>query len=112
MEKNTNYVVYLLINTLHNKTYVGITNNPNRRIRQHNGLLSGGAKYTTSNKGEGEWKYYGHVINLDKSMALSIEKKIKIRSKKKKGTPIDRRLAAIKEILEEVNNPEISFIVF
>jgi predicted GIY-YIG superfamily endonuclease len=28
------YVVYLLINTSNNKTYVGCTNNTNRRIRQ------------------------------------------------------------------------------
>jgi predicted GIY-YIG superfamily endonuclease len=46
----TNYVVYLLVNTVHNKTYIGITNNPTRRLRQHNGELVGGAKYTTSNK--------------------------------------------------------------
>ena len=110
--KVNNYVVYLLTNTCHNKTYVGITNNPLRRLRQHNGELAGGARYTTSNKQTGEWKFYGHVTNLNKSMALSIEKKIKIRSKKKSGTPVERRLLAIKEILEELNDESIKWILY
>lgn len=106
---NKDYIVYLLINTTHNKTYVGITNNQTRRIRQHNGEITGGARYTTSNKGEGEWKYYGWIKSeniLEKNLALSIEKKIKIRSKKLKGTPIERRLKAINTILDENNNLE------
>ena len=44
------YVVYLLVNTSNKKTYVGSTNNTIRRIRQHNGDLVGGAKYTKFNK--------------------------------------------------------------
>jgi predicted GIY-YIG superfamily endonuclease len=109
---NKNYIVYLLINTTHNKTYIGITNNQSRRIRQHNGEITGGARYTTSNKGEGEWKYYGWIQAndvLEKNLALSIEKKIKIRSKKLKGKPLERRIGAINTILEE--NPNIKFIV-
>ena len=93
------YVVYVLINTLHNKTYVGITNNQIRRLRQHNGDLVGGAKYTTSNKGLGQWLFYGFIRNLEKRQSLSIEKKIKIKSKKMKGSPIERRINAINLIL-------------
>jgi putative endonuclease len=100
---NTNYVVYVLINTSHNKTYIGITNKPDRRIRQHNGELVGGAKYTTSNKGEGSWVFYGFIRNLDKHTALSLEKKIKIRSKKVSGTPIEKRIKAIGSLLTEHN---------
>ena len=53
---NKNYVVYLLVNTDNNRTYVGITNNSTRRLRQHNSEIKGGARYTTSQKGNGEWK--------------------------------------------------------
>lgn len=98
------YLVYVLINTSHNKTYVGITNNPTRRLRQHNGELVGGAKYTTSNKGSGEWLFYGFIKNLEKIQSLSLERRIKIKSRKLKGLPIDRRIKAIDIILSEYDN--------
>ena len=100
----TNYVIYVLINTLHRKTYIGITNKPERRIRQHNGELVGGAKYTTSNKGDGQWIFYGFIKNVNKSTALSLEKKIKIRSRKISGSPIDKRMKAIDSLLNEYNS--------
>ena len=36
-------------------TYVGVSNNVEKRLRAHNGEIKGGAKYTTS-KGQG-WKH-------------------------------------------------------
>jgi len=43
------YLCYCISNdTNGKKTYVGSTNNFQRRIRQHNGELVGGARYTTS----------------------------------------------------------------
>ena len=113
MELNTNtYVVYVLTNTSHNKTYIGITNKPTRRIRQHNGEITGGAKYTTGNKGEGQWVFYGFIKNLDKSTALKLEKKIKVRSKKVTGTPIEKRLKAIGSLLHEHNELYGTELVF
>ena len=41
------FLVYLLKND--NKSYIGYTNDFLRRWQQHNGILSGGAKYTTNN---------------------------------------------------------------
>lgn len=99
----SNYVVYVLVNTVHNKTYIGITNNTTRRLRQHNGELVGGAKYTTSNKSKGSWIFYGFIKNLDKKLSLSLEKKIKIQSRKMSGTPLDKRTKAINNILNEYN---------
>jgi len=106
---NNNYIIYLLYNTKSTCTYVGITNNPNRRIRQHNGDLVGGAKYTKLKKGDGEWKYFGWVepkedYILEKRTALSLEKKIQIHSRKTKGkTPIERRINTINKLLEDNN---------
>ncbi len=103
------YVVYLLVNTCNNCTYVGITNNKKRRLRQHNGELVGGAKYTKMKKESGEWSFYGFIHNLEKKKALSVEKKIHIQSKKTRGgTPLERRLKCINKILE--NYPELSFV--
>jgi predicted GIY-YIG superfamily endonuclease len=102
-----NYIIYVLTNTSNNNTYIGITNNQTRRIRQHNGELVGGAKTTTVKKGTGQWIYYGWIrtINedlIDKHTALSLEKRIKIRSRKMKGKlPIDRRMNAIQSLLVE-----------
>ena len=106
-----NYIIYFLTHTKCNKTYIGITNNKERRIRQHNGEISGGAKYTTSNKLDGEWIYHGWIksINgiLEKNRALSIEKKIKIRSRQCKGSPMERRTMAIDSLIEE--NQDLTF---
>lgn len=106
------YIVYLLVNDNNNKTYVGITNNPIRRIRQHNGELVGGAKYTTSNKGLGKWTFYGFIKNLEKIPALSIEKRIKIQSKKCSGTPLEKRLKAISYVLGNYNTVNSTNLTF
>ena len=42
------YVCYCISSTTTSKTYVGVTNNLERRLRQHNGEIKGGAKYTSS----------------------------------------------------------------
>ena len=90
---NREYCVYLLTNTCNKYTYLGITNNSDRRLRQHNGELSGGAKYTHAKKGTGEWKYHLKITNLTKSESLSMERTAKnLRNKGKGKTPLDRRL--------------------
>ena len=96
---SNNYCVYLLIHNEHNKTYLGITNNTKRRLRQHNCEIKGGAKYTSSNLKNGKWKYYLTINNLTKSQALSYERIIKNKRRKGKGkTPLDRRLFIINQL--------------
>jgi len=41
-----NYVCYLIVSKVTRRTYVGCTNNVKRRLRQHNGEIKGGARYT------------------------------------------------------------------
>lgn len=105
MDPENNYLVYLLVNSSNNCTYIGSTNNFQRRLRQHNGELVGGAKYTKAMKKEGEWVCYGKISNLNKHLALSIEKKIQKRTRKSSGkNPLDRRINCINKLLEEYQN--------
>ena len=57
--ENNTYIVYLLTNTNNNYTYLGITNNSIKRLRQHNGEIKGGAKYTQNNR---PWKSNSWII--------------------------------------------------
>ena len=88
----SNWSLYLLENSFNKKTYLGVTNNIERRIRQHNCELKGGAKYTSINKEEGNWILKTIVNNLTKSEALSYERIIKNKRRQGKGkTPLERR---------------------
>ena len=83
---------YLLHCVKKDKTYVGATIDPDRRLKQHNGLLSGGAKAT---KGH-EWERRCLVGTFpDETSALQFEWKWKNLSKKQKGSPLQRRFAAL-----------------
>ena len=80
--EDNEWYVYLIKNN--NCTYVGATNNTERRIKKHNGELSGGAKYTAS-KGSG-WKYICIISGFDtKINALRFEWAFKHEKPKKAG---------------------------
>ena len=97
--------MYLLENNSNNKTYLGITTDMDKRLKKHNGLLSGGAKYTRAFKGDGEWILKATVTNLTSSLAKSYESTIKkIKKPYKKGqTPLDRRIELMMHIAGENN---------
>ncbi len=105
-----NYIVYLLKNTNNNNTYLGITNNSIRRLRQHNGDIKGGAKYTHNFKGNGIWVYHLQIQNLSKKEALSIERKAKNKRKKALGkTPLDKRLNVLLPLIEDYPHSKLVY---
>ncbi len=80
-------------------TYVGVTQDLARRLCQHNGLLSGGAKAT---KGKA-WMRVAHVRGFpDQRAVLQFEWAWKKRTRNyHAGTPLQRRLRALQELLAE-----------
>uniref|UniRef100_A0A6C0BLR3 GIY-YIG domain-containing protein n=1 Tax=viral metagenome TaxID=1070528 RepID=A0A6C0BLR3_9ZZZZ len=74
-----NYLVYCLVSTVApRQTYVGVTNNFKRRLRQHNGEITGGARRTRAYR---PWTPFLHVSGLTKSQALQLEWALKHRRK-------------------------------
>lgn len=70
-------VTYLyVLSSLHapGKTYVGVTNDPGRRLRQHNGQLQGGARYTSRFK---PWSFHAIFRFNTRHDALSVEWRVK-----------------------------------
>jgi len=105
-----NYIVYLLTNTSNRNTYLGITNNSERRIRQHNGIIKGGAKYTHAKKGNGNWVYHLKIKNLTKSESLSLERTAKnLRRRAKGSTPLEKRLFILLPLVERYPQAEIEY---
>jgi len=78
-------------------TYIGVTNNFDRRLRQHNGQIKGGAKYTTSRMAIGTWKPVLYVSGFpDYKSALQFEWKWKKVTPRKKNEGVVRaRLKAL-----------------
>jgi len=78
------------------KTYVGVTPDLDRRLKQHNGLLSGGAKATHGR----QWERICHVAGFpDHTSVLQFEWRWKQISRKLLGSPLERRFKALQELL-------------
>ena len=67
--------------------YCGVTNNIARRLEQHNGRLSGGAKYTRTRR---PVRLLASVACPDKSTACSLEYAIKAVPRDQKLTTLNR----------------------
>lgn len=101
---------YILFNENH-RTYIGYTVNLARRIRQHNGELSGGARATS---GKGPWRYLCYITSptLDANTALSLEWWLKHplgRRSEKEFRKLEGKLLGIPVVL---SNPKFSDHMF
>ena len=93
----SNYVCYVIQTPNGRRSYVGVTTNLARRLRQHCGKLTGGAKYTRGKT----WEYAALVKGFDtKNQVLSFEWWVKHQSRKCRGRPIERRFTAIRKLLQ------------
>lgn len=94
--------VYMLVCT-DGCTYIGATVNLERRLRQHNGEIQGGAKRTTNKLSKDKsWSRVCHVSEFpDWSATLQFEWRWKQLSRKypSKMNPIARRMRALHELL-------------
>ena len=100
---STSFFVYLLEAT-NKSTYVGATVNLDRRLRQHNKELAGGAVATGIKVAKGEeWRRHCYVKGFPTwSCALQFEWRWKQLSRKlpKNMQPLERRMEALKNLLE------------
>ena len=100
MQATNQWVVYCLVST-DGSTYVGATVDKDRRLQQHNGVLSGGARATAAKPGA--WRRLCYVQGFpDNHAALSFEWRWKSLSRKKEYNglePMERRLQALQELL-------------
>lgn len=75
MQQSQSHYCYILHNAQHPGTYNGYTTHLERRLRQHNGELKGGARSTQRSRGA--WSYLAMVTSndprFDKCKALSLE---------------------------------------
>lgn len=95
--------VYLLVSTNGN-TYVGATVDLERRLRQHNKELVGGAVATTRKVGQGEhWVRAAHISGFPSwSAALQFEWRWKQLTRKapRELPPLHRRMQALHQLLQ------------
>ena len=95
----TGWFCYLLLSDDRKKTYVGATNNPNRRLRQHNGEIAGGAVATHGRS----WKRIALVGGFDDDRsALRFEWRWKYLTRQAPGdTFVERRFHALSLLLSD-----------
>ena len=96
---NKAWSVYLLATVESpTRTYVGATIDIDRRLRQHNGEISGGAKATSTVPGG--WYRICYVKGfLSEGKALRFEWYWKYLSKKEHAAPLDRRRLALDKLI-------------
>lgn len=103
------WYVYLLATVMEpSKTYVGATIDLDRRLKQHNGELTGGAIATSTVPGG--WYRVCYISGFEtKRDALRFEWWWKRRSAKLSGRPLERRQKAMEAMISEVDGLEVIY---
>lgn len=108
------FFVYLLVST-NGLTYVGATIDLDRRLRQHNAEIKGGAKRTTMRVKQGEeWTRECYISGFPSwKCALQFEWRWKQLTRKihEKCNPFERRIKALNQLikLEQSTSKAIPF---
>jgi structure-specific endonuclease subunit SLX1 len=96
---------YMLQSTDQRKTYVGATVDPNRRLRQHNGELAGGARAT---KGRSWTRRYLVGGFTEERAALRFEWRWKYLTRQAPGTSfMEKRAHALSLLLSDFPFAEV-----
>jgi structure-specific endonuclease subunit SLX1 len=104
------WYVYCLRSSKEN-TYIGATIDPQRRLRQHNCELVGGARATKARVKAGEtWSLFCYVGPFEKIEALRFEWRWKWLSRKATGRPMERRETALNQLLQEKEDQNLSVV--
>lgn len=107
MNEVAQWVVYLLATVEEPiATYVGATVDRDRRLRQHNGELVGGARATSRRPG-GWYRVCCIAGFADNHEALRFEWRWKHVARKLKGSPLTRRQKALERLLEKQENKHL-----
>ena len=100
------YFVYFIEST-NGSTYIGATVNLDKRIRQHNKEIKGGATATSIKVNQGEtWRYICYIENFPEwNEALKFEWRWKhisrqLQKNNPKQNPKERRLEALDKLLK------------
>ena len=94
---DSEWIFYIIQNK--NYTYAGVSPTPVKRLRQHNGEIKGGAKYTTS-KGKG-WEHICLIQGFNNKIeALQFEWAVKHAPPRNKGG-IESRIKKLFDIINK-----------
>ena len=99
---------YILRSKVYNKTYIGYTINFNRRLRQHNGEIVGGAKRTKNSR---PWEPICRIEGfVDQSSALRFEYRLQHPRKRKKRND-DSTLFVLNNLCQVIDSGDGSKIL-
>lgn len=101
------WFLYLLFHVPSKRTYIGITHDPDRRLKQHRGQIPGGARYTKRLDQDlkvSGWILVAYVTPLfTRSEATRWERLVKIRSRGLQG-----RLEALRALAAGQHPPKFT----